>query len=109
MKTLKSKLFMLTLSLIGVVAMSFALVNEEKPEAKTETKASIAWRYVGTDNPGVFSHAANWTQGEGSGCGPTGDTPCQLTADASNQTELAAYLAGRDNNNVLAISDSRRD
>lgn len=109
MKTLKSKLLMFTLLLIGVVAMSFTLVNKGKSEVKTEAKAATIWRYVGTANPGVFSDAANWTQGTGSGCGPVGDTPCQLTADASTPTQLSTYLAGRDNNNVLSISDSRRD
>lgn len=110
MKTLKSKLLMLTLLFMGIVAVSFALTNKEKPEAKIEKKVATTWNYVGTANPGVFSDENNWEQGTSTNpnCGTDGDIPCELIAEAADKEELADHLEGMSNSAVLAISNSKR-
>lgn len=107
MKTMKSKLLMLTLLLIGVVAMSFTLVNKGKSEPKTVVKAPTTWHYTDTENPGVYTDAANWEKGSAS-CGLSGTKPCQISVEASDETELAAYFSGMDNDDVLAINPTSR-
>lgn len=101
---------MLTLLFMGIVAVSFALTNKEKPEAKTEKKTPTTWRYTGTSTAeGQFRLASNWEIGNGSSCGPNGNKPCQLTADAADKTELTEHLAGLTNAEVMGIVDSKKN
>ncbi|WP_028298200.1 hypothetical protein [Olivibacter sitiensis] len=111
MKTIKSKLLVLVLLLIGGIVMSFTLVNKEKQEVKTEAKVATLWHYVGDANPGVFSDATNWALGGGSAtCGPTGDLPCEITVNATDESQLTTYLSGMSNSQILNINpNSRRD
>lgn len=106
MKTLKSKLLMLTLSLIGVVAMSFALVNKETPEAKTEVKATTAWRYIGTASQ-PFNDASLWELGTGSGCSSSGPRPCQLNIEAADENELDVLFSSLSSTDVYNMSSKR--
>lgn len=109
MKTLKSKLLMLTLSLIGVVAMSFALVNKETPEAKAEVKVQTTFHYASeSTSPGAFANPDNWQSGGSPvACNTGEEKPCQITAE--DEADLASKLSGRNNDQVLAIVDSRRE
>ena len=111
MKTLKSKLLMLTLLLIGVVAMSFTLVNKEKSEAKTEVKAPTTWRYNSSSTTeGAFANGSNWVKGSGSGCGTNGDKPCQIIVDADDPSELTDYFGDMSNEEILdLLPNSRRN
>lgn len=110
MKTLKSKLLMLTLLFMGIVAVSFALTNKEKPEAKIEKKVATTWNYVGPAN-GDFSDENNWELGASTNpsCREDGNIPCQLTAEAADKDELHDHLDGMSNSEVLDISDSKRN
>lgn len=109
MKTLKSKLLMLTLALIGVVAMSFTFVNDKKSEAKTETKVATIFHYASeSTSPGAFANPDNWQSGVGSvACGTGENKPCQITAE--DEADLESMLDGRTNSQVLSIVDSKRN
>lgn len=110
MKTLKSKLLILALLLIGTIGMSFALANKEKSEVNTEAKATTTWRYIGTStSEGEFAKIENWEQGAGSSCLPEGSLPCQLTAEVADEHELEDYLDGKINSQVMAIVDSQKN
>lgn len=106
-----TKLLFLTLLFVGLVGLTFALNREAKTEIKTERKVATTWNYVGTANPGVFSDPANWEPGASTNpsCGENGNIPCQLTADATDKDELRDHLDGMSNNEVLDISDSKRN
>lgn len=109
MKTLKSKLLMLTLLLIGVVAMSFTLVNKEKSEAKTERKAATLFHYASeSTSPGAFANPDNWEPGAGSvACGTGENKPCQITAE--DEADLESKLAGKNNTQVMGIVNNKRN
>lgn len=109
MKTLKSKFLMLTLLLIGVVAMSFTLVNKGKSEAKTEVKVATLFHYASeSTSPGAFANPDNWQPGAGSvACGTGENKPCQITAE--DEEDLESMLAGKNNAQVLGIVSSKRN
>jgi len=106
MKKLKTNLLLIIALVIGAVAMSFALVNGEKPKTKT----SVQWRYIGTSTAeGQFRQVTNWEPGAGVGCMPAGNLPCQLTSDAEDRDELAIHLSGLTNDAVMALVDSQKN
>ncbi len=99
MKKLKTNLLVVAALIIAVVTMSFKMAN-----------TTTQWHYIGNSTTeGQFRQASNWSQGAGSGCGPNGTKPCQLTANASDETELAAYLDGLSNAEVMDIVDSKKN
>lgn len=92
------------MNLFAIVALAIGGVTMSFKMASTAT----VWHYTDTENPGVFNDAANWEQGAASGCLPSGTKPCQISVDAANETELATYLSGMDNDDVLAINSTSR-
>ncbi len=75
------------------------------PAKEVNGKRLSSWHYTSNSiDEGEFAIASNWAQGSGSGCGPSGNKPCQIAVDASDETELAAYLSGMSNADVLAIN-----
>ncbi|MEN5057157.1 DUF6520 family protein [Sphingobacterium kitahiroshimense] len=109
MKTLKTKLSLVVVAIIGIITMSFALANNESKEEKVEKKAATTWHYTSNSTTaGAFANAANWQQGAGPSCGSTGNKPCEITVDAENEIELEAYLDGMSNPEVLAINPTSK-
>lgn len=105
MKTLKTKLSLIVVAIIGIITMSFALANNESKEEKVELKASTTYHYTGTENPGVFNDPANWEEGSGA-CGSTGTKPCDI--EVPENSDLETMLSGKTNAQVLAINPTSR-
>ncbi|MEN5196971.1 hypothetical protein [Sphingobacterium faecium] len=105
MKTLKSKLSVVVVAIIGIIAMSFTVANNVPTEVKSEVKASTTYHYTDTENPGVFNDPANWEEGSGS-CGSIGTKPCDI--EVPENTDLETMLEGKSNSEVLAINPSSR-
>ncbi|OJZ06467.1 MAG: hypothetical protein BGP15_04270 [Sphingobacterium sp. 40-24] len=97
MKKLKVNLMMVLALVIGVATMSFKMAS-----------TASTYHYTGTANPGVFADPANWQPGTSPvACNTGEETPCQITAE--NQMDLQSKLNGKDNDEVLAIVDSKRE
>ncbi|CDS92101.1 conserved exported hypothetical protein [Sphingobacterium sp. PM2-P1-29] len=97
MKKLKVNLIMVAALAIGAVTMSFRMAS-----------TANTYHYTDTANPGVFADPANWQLGTSPEECDTGvELPCQITAE--NVMDLQSKLNGKDNDQVLAIVDSKRE
>ena len=109
MKKLKVNLMMVVALVIGAVVISFGLTNKEMPKTKAETNLATTWYYTSNSTAeGAFAEADNWEQGSGSSCLPSGNKPCQISVEASDKHELAAFFSDKDNEDVLAINPTSR-
>lgn len=95
------------IALVLTTILTFAFkAGDSKNHKKQE---ATIWHYTNNSTTaGAFANASNWAQGAGSGCGPSGNKPCEITVDAADESELDTYLSGLSNPQVLAINPSSK-
>lgn len=106
MKSLKKYvmgLVAMTIAIGAVTLMSMSAGVEVEKE-----KVSAVFHYTDQADPGNFANPLNWSEGPSTQPCNTGATyPCEMIAD--NEQDLEDKLSGKNNAQVLSISDSTRD
>ena len=99
MKNVKTNLLLVAALVIGGVTMSFRMALPE-----------TTWHYEGSADPNQFNIADNWTLGSApqNTCEEQGNLPCEITVDASNESQLTNLLGGMSSQEVLDINPGSR-
>lgn len=105
--SLKSNILLIAGLIAVVLTMSFTQRNTENGDKaeKIETVDTV-YHYVSSDmTEGAFANPSNWSTTNANGeCGePRPIRPCQITVPASSS--LSSVLNGKDNSDVLEISE----
>lgn len=83
--------------------------KSEKPD-KQKVHATVVWYYIGSENTlAAFKDGENWTTTNTGVCADQGPKPCQISAEATTQQELSAYLEPLTQNQILEMSSGRRN
>lgn len=88
-----------------------AVTNENSADNSNSAIAPQTWHYDSTDtSPGAFSNAANWEPGNSAPntCETTGERPCEISVEASNELELQDILTGLTNDDVLDLNPNSK-
>ena len=102
--SLKSNILLIAGLIAVVLTMSFTQSNTENGE-KIETVDTV-YHYVSSDmTSGAFANPANWstTNANGACSSPEPIRPCKITVPEG--TSLSSVLSGKNNDEVLDISD----
>lgn len=107
--SLKSNILLIAGLIAVVLTMSFTFASgktENRDKAEKIETVDTVYHYVSSDmTAGAFATPSNWSTTNANGeCGePRPIRPCQITVPTGSS--LSSVLSGKDNGDVLEISD----
>jgi hypothetical protein len=95
------------ITLVLVITVSAFSISAKKTPVKTMT--STVWFYNGvSSDEAELKDGDNWETTNQGSCQATGTRPCQITANASDQDQLTAYLSSFNKSQILGMSTGRK-
>ncbi|GEM_PF-1696355 len=103
-----------TALLLAFVGVTYALNHSNKTSGIGEkgqgaVTQAVTWYYNGTGTTeSDFQNGTNWSQTNSGSCVTNGNRPCQISSDATTQTELSSELSELNRDEILAMSSGRK-